>query len=290
LDWTGSYYEALEFFYWEPQHLGRKKYANTTLTSVDKVREHLHRMEVTLNHNLHQFLLLAPTTLMTRILRVAFGLTYKGPFTLHGRNVDAEFRLQNSVQPDLLLTTEDNAISVELKLGAKCSVSQVLKYALLGLAVELHRGHRIDHALLLMGRGEFRRQWYEQLSSCADLQAEIVSADLAGFMSRQPVHFREHSGRFAEIVRSLRLAYLDYERFAAVLREAFPREDEQSEGAEAYRNLLSGMIHELRRRTLATPAKVVGLELTDTDVARISADECADSPRQGNHCQTGVRG
>jgi len=27
--WLDSYDEAVEFFYWEPQHIGRKKYAGT---------------------------------------------------------------------------------------------------------------------------------------------------------------------------------------------------------------------------------------------------------------------
>ena len=273
LDWTESYYEALEFFYWEPQHLGRKKYENAALNSIDKVTDHLRKMEVTLNQNLHQFFLLSPPRLVSRILEAALGATYEGAFMVHGRNVDAEFRLQNSVQPDLLLTTEGNTISIEMKLGAKCGISQVLKYALLCLAVELRGGSRMNHALVLMGRGAFRRQWYEQLSSCADLHAKLVSIDLTDFMGHQPAHFREHSERFGEIVRNLRLGYLDYEHFAAVLRNSVPCDEDKTEGADVYRKLLSGMIHEMSRRTLTTASKLDGLAIADTGVTPVLADE-----------------
>jgi hypothetical protein len=271
LDWIGSYYEALEFFYGEPQHLRRMMDANATLKSVDKVKAHLRKMEVTLNHNLHQFFLIAPTILITRIFRVAFGVTYNGPFVLHGRDVDTDFRLQNSVQPDLLFTTEGNTVSVELKIKGKCSVSQVLKYALLGLAVELKRGSAMDHAFLLVGSRELGKQWREQLYSCEDLRKRIESADPADFLRTRPKHFRKHSERFAEIVRNLRLAYLDYEQFAAILLDALPGEDARCEGAEAYRNLLSGMIHELHRRNLATPSRAACLEVPDTGATSASA-------------------
>ncbi len=32
--WLDSYYEALEFFYWEPQHLGRKKHATAEFNTI----------------------------------------------------------------------------------------------------------------------------------------------------------------------------------------------------------------------------------------------------------------
>ena len=36
LDWAEAYYEALESFCWEPQHLGRKKHPSVKFNSPDK--------------------------------------------------------------------------------------------------------------------------------------------------------------------------------------------------------------------------------------------------------------
>ena len=62
-NWLDSYYEALEFFYWEPQHIGRKKNVDSEFNTIEKVVKHLRRIEVTLNHNINQFLILAPAAL-----------------------------------------------------------------------------------------------------------------------------------------------------------------------------------------------------------------------------------
>ena len=65
MSWLDSYYEAVEFFYWEPQHIGRKKHVPGEFNTFEKVHKHLRQMEVTLNHNINQFLLLAPESLRT---------------------------------------------------------------------------------------------------------------------------------------------------------------------------------------------------------------------------------
>jgi hypothetical protein len=58
--WVESYYDTLSFFYWEPQHIGRKKYVDPRLKSALEVQNHVRTMEVTLNHQIKQFLCLAP--------------------------------------------------------------------------------------------------------------------------------------------------------------------------------------------------------------------------------------
>ena len=75
-NWLDSYYEALEFFYWEPQHLGLKKNVSNELDTIEKVEKHLRKMEVTLNHNTNQFLLLAPVALRTRLFQECFNRTF----------------------------------------------------------------------------------------------------------------------------------------------------------------------------------------------------------------------
>lgn len=153
-NWIDSYYEALEFFYWEPQHIGRKKHISAEFDTIDKVTAHLRRMEVTLNHNVNQFFLLAPTTLRNDLFQELFSHTFHHSFLLHGRGVDAQFQLVNSVQPDVLFASDAELVSLEMKVGAKSSVSQVLKYALLGMAVELCVGSARHHYLAFLTNGK----------------------------------------------------------------------------------------------------------------------------------------
>jgi hypothetical protein len=249
-NWLDSYYEALEFFYWEPQHIGRKKHVSAEFDTLDKVTRHLRRMEVTLNHNINQFFLLAPTALRNELFRELFARTFDRPFVMRGRGVDAEFELVNSMQPDFLFASDTELVALEMKVRAKSSVSQVLKYALLGLAVEMRVGAPRHHYLALLGAGEFANQWQEQFASIAELRHAIASTDLASFLSKQPIRFREHQARFNEIVEHLHLAFINYPRFVAFLRSAAPPPSDESPGAEVYRKLISGLLVEFNRRQL----------------------------------------
>ena len=86
LDWLDSYYEALEFFYWEPQHLRSKTDASVEAkelaeiakksTRVEQVTSHLREMEVTLNHNIKQFFLLAPDAFLNSLFENLFGIGF----------------------------------------------------------------------------------------------------------------------------------------------------------------------------------------------------------------------
>lgn len=249
--WVESYYEALQFLYWEPQHIGRKKHGGAEFDTSEKVKKHLRRMEVTLNHNINQFFLLAPASLRNDLFRQLFDCSFHRPFIMYGGSVDDELKLINAMQPDFLFASDTEVVSLEMKVGAKSSVSQVLKYALLGLAVEMQVGAPRKHYLAVLGAGEFSNQWQEQFSSVAELRHAITNADLPSFLSKRPVRFREHQRRFNEIVASLDLAFVNYSGLAAFLRGVAPPDSDTTLGAEVYRKLVSGLLGEFKTRQLA---------------------------------------
>jgi hypothetical protein len=251
MNWVDSYYESLEFLYWEPQHIGRKKNPEAKLNSVEKVSKHLRLMEVTLNHNLQQFFLLAPQRLRNRLFATAFGDAFSDPFMLHGRATS--LYLTSSAQPDFVFTSERDVVFVEMKIGAKCSVSQILKYSLLGVALELKFGRTMKHHLLLMGAGEFCKQWRESFS-VVELREAVLSHDLPGFMSKVDKTLRDRESRVREIAGEMPIAFLSYEGLATLLLNSGPDDTDLTDGAEVYRNLIGGMIGELRRRELVTSA------------------------------------
>src|SRR5882762_3961975 len=210
LTWIDSFYEALEFFYWEPQHIGRRKYADADFDTVDKVKHHLRRMEVTLNQNLHHFFLLAPQKIRRDLLSTLFERRFDHVFVMYGRGVDSEFELMSSMQPDFLFISDTEVAAFEMKIGSKCSVEQVLKYALLGLAVELRVNEEREHHLVLLGSGNFANQWAERFAAIEAAKLAVISADSAAFLQSMPARFRGHEGQFKRIVGELRLAYMNY--------------------------------------------------------------------------------
>ncbi|MEP7306397.1 MAG: hypothetical protein ABJA98_12845, partial [Acidobacteriota bacterium] len=252
LSWIDSYYEALEFLYWEPQHLGRKTNPVAELNTLEKVKRRLRRMEVTLNHNIAQFFLLAPDSFRNDLFAELFAQPFTGRLEMFGRAAELELELVNSMQPDLAFVSEVDVVSLEMKVGSKSSVTQVLKYALLGLAVEMRVGMPRSHYLALLGPGRFDTLWQARFETLSDLSNAIAEADLAEFLRKQPVRFRSNQDRFNQIVQNMRVSFLNYDRLAAFLRRSSPSEREQSPGAEVYRKLLAGMLGELTIRNLTT--------------------------------------
>jgi len=248
--WIDTYYDSLEFFYWEPQHLGKKKHDNAEFKSLKHVQKHVRNMEVTLNHNIQQFFSLAPNELRNNLFLQFFNQEFSGIFSLDERDVDKKYNLVNSTQPDIVFTSPTTTVSIEMKVGAKSTITQVLKYALLSLAIELIDGVKRSHYLGLLGPGTFTRQWKEAFTTPEDLRVALMNADTQTFIAKQPAHFRSHRERFKEILANLVIGFQDYESFADVLLKGSPNPDDKTNGAEVYRNLISGMVGELKFRKL----------------------------------------
>jgi hypothetical protein len=211
-------------------------------------------MEVTLNHNLDQFLRLAPDSFRNALFAMAFGRAFDNRFHMHGREVDEAFKLVYAMQPDFLFVSDSEVVSVEMKIGAKSSVKQVLKYALLGLAVELKQERPLSHHLLFLSQGDFSALWPEKFKTVDAVREAVDAADLAAFLKQQPVRFRSYIDEFTRIVRELKMNRQTYAQFADFLHAAAPPASDNSLGAEVYRKLLAGVLNELRLRQLTSAA------------------------------------
>ena len=249
-NWLDGYYEALKFFYWEPQHIGRKKDVASPVINLEKVMKHLRSMEVTLNHNINQFLLLAPIALRARLFYEFFRRTFDSEFEMHGLGVDTDFVSGNSVQPDFLFVSSGDVISIEMKTKAKSNIDQVLKYALLGLAVEIKLGSPRRHHLGFLGMRDFSKQWKERFASPAELRVALDKADMSMFLKNKGVTFVAQQQRFEAIVAELEVSFLSYRDFAELLKSESPQPSDMSPAAEVYRNLISGLLSEFERRGL----------------------------------------
>ena len=249
--WTDSYFDSLEFFYWEPQHLGRKKHADSRLDSIIKVREHLRVMEVTLNHNFSQFLSLAPREFRRQLFQRIFSSPFEDDYVMHGRGVEEVYGLPQSTQPDLFFTSPNQVVSLEMKLSAKSSIEQVIKYALLGLADEIASGQEKHHYLVFLSPGAFSSLWKEGWNDVGQLTSMLHKADIASFLEKQPNKFRARLNRLRRIVETLTLGHLTYKDVTEFLHGIESSTTSNGGGAEVYRKLINGLVGELKLRNLA---------------------------------------
>jgi hypothetical protein len=78
--WIDGCYDTLDFFFWEPQHLGRQRHENAKLKGLKAVQDNVRTLEVTLNHQIKQFLTLAPSSFRNRLFESVLGYCHSPPF------------------------------------------------------------------------------------------------------------------------------------------------------------------------------------------------------------------
>jgi len=245
--WTEACYQTLHFFFWEPQHLGKRKNPDTTYNTPQKVSEHVRNMEVTLNHSITTYLLLAPPSFRTRLFKRCFGSCPSGEIQMHDQDIADD--LDVPIQPDFCFRSKSSVVSLEMKINAKSSINQFLKYLLLGLADEMSSKHKKEHYLGFIGTDSFSSLWKSEYKSPAELK-KAAESELAVFLSEKGDHFVKHLPRFHEILSSVNVGFVTYRDIAKILIKSRPPTSDESEGAGVYRRLIQGLLSDLKVRKL----------------------------------------
>lgn len=122
MNWTDEYREIVEFYYWQPQDIGRangvKRFKN-----ADEMWDHVSRIEVSLNHVLNIFFSLYPLHKLdcfdaddSHVMLSAWQLEL------------LQREQKNATQPDTFFEGNNKNIAIELKTASKSDLAQVIKY------------------------------------------------------------------------------------------------------------------------------------------------------------------
>ncbi len=122
MNWTDEYREIVEFYYWEPQHIGRAG-GKKIYSGADEMYEHINKLEVSLNHILNIFFSLFP---IERLDCFEIGEPVQ---MLSAAILEHHQREQkNATQPDMFFVGRSRNAAIELKLAAKSNLKQIEKY------------------------------------------------------------------------------------------------------------------------------------------------------------------
>jgi hypothetical protein len=157
--WPELVYRFIEFYKWEPQHLGRGK-------SVREFQEGVRRKEVPLNFMFLLLLRWLPPDVTQKLLE---------QFALEGCSGTGHFRLAHPhfpsyIQPDVYLESERARVFIELKLNAKIDVEQVQKYLLLHSELEVQLSGKKPF-LFVLGPKDFADTWTPSGEATNDIQS-----------------------------------------------------------------------------------------------------------------------
>jgi hypothetical protein len=211
--WADEDQEVIEFFYWEPQHLGRMKKPLSKVSSVQAAWARVAGLEVATNHILNFYFAIASLDAINEDECWAPRDSYRLVGSLQLEQTLRAFG--GFTQADLLLRGEAHDCAIELKTRTKTSIAQVRKYATLQALTCPEKPLTL---VLLTPHREVAAVFREGLSGMAAVMAALVAepttASVAGLvpegayqrvLSHLDIRLRTYDDLFTS-VRSVLLA------------------------------------------------------------------------------------
>ena len=188
-NWSKKYWDIADQFYWAPQYIGMKSIpqrlwqidGDMVSVPADQVNKDgplyarcrtaeahkgwMQRQEEVLNHVFDLAFAIAPDALIEHCFAKPLGIRDSGPYNSLGREIRQRYgwtKSENVTQQDGLFVSANSVLGVELKLKAKSSPVQVIKYASVFAWEEMHSGKRDKLGLLyILEKTADMKHWRE---------------------------------------------------------------------------------------------------------------------------------
>ncbi len=256
--WNQQYYDNMAFHFWEPHHIGRTRNPESPIRTEAKAIAKLRGLETILNHQMELFFRLAPNDLVQGLFVSAFGPEFTDSYCVIGREYHRTFAVEGVTQPDLLFEGTFSVAAIELKLGAKTSLEQIVKYAAL---FTLMPPARRAYGLLLMGPKSFPNLWRGKYQTVADLCPALMGFDRSIFSNKLQRYLERNGPAVEVLLPQIKIGFLNYRDFYTMLANEFQRGPHH----ETYQRLLAGMMAELEERGLAHQLVTASTEKSSDD-------------------------
>ncbi|WP_303550584.1 hypothetical protein [Shimia thalassica] len=273
--WNDKVLDNLEQLYWSPKKLGLQsvKFAPTEDRSgfvvprdsvVDGARLYtrsssflewraaIHRDEELLNQMIEIALGIAPTAFIARAFFAPLGIETAGPIEVIGREVGARHAAlapQQYTQHDGFYVAPDAIVGMEMKLGARTSIEQFLKYCTQIALEEITHGRKKHVGLIYLVPEKLVASTRRDLALDDPSVREQVWEDPLAHTdkSRLRTLLRYHGTKIRDVGERLRLDIITWDTFLETLLET--REVARLSEDETLGNLMDGLIAQVR----ATP-------------------------------------
>lgn len=245
---TEIIYDIYSFLYREPQHIGRMKNPDSNYDTYDKAMAHLKNMEVTLNHLANVFFSFLPSNLLHQFFETALQKPIRSDeYDVFVRSLENVVNdIGDFTQPDIFFTGDKNTISIEMKVGAKSSLDQVMKYGLLHYKEQQTSWVEKAYHLIYLWKGSFSSLREEKFTDVYALKQAFAEYDIPETSKKGKIALAEYADVIKKMVAEMTISYISYEQ----LRDFCADHLEENEHNRQIHKLLSGMIAELEDRKL----------------------------------------
>lgn len=248
--WNQEYYDALNFYYWEPQHLGKIKNPKSRYNNVEDVLAHLRKMEVSLNHQFNLFFQLLPNEVLNQFFGFVINNLEFDQFNYQSLKDIDKMNLNDATQPDMFFKGNKNLLGVELKLGAKTSMDQVMKYALL-----FHFSQKDDDTpkknhLVYVGPGEFQNLFKDKNTTIQTIKDNMSLDLLPDKTKKGNLNLTNHKEAILKVAKQMSISYISYNEIYKLFEHLKSQIDISSQYSSTIIKLIEGMQNELSQREL----------------------------------------
>ena len=248
--WNKLYDEILGYYFWEPQHIGRQKGDKNIfkITDYKKLIEHSKKLEVSLNHQLSFFFSLAPNDFVLKFFNKAFSQQFDEEFVFDITDIgDFVVGLKDFPQPDFWFVGKKNIVAIEMKLEAKTTLIQYIKYILLNILYQENAGTKKEFHLLYLTKNGLERLWDKRDINLENLSDKVRDIDLSAFKGKGSIKIEPYRQQVLSLILNTEqlVAHTDYQSFDNLLKQELDTTEN-----EIFRKLLLGIIDELKDRNL----------------------------------------
>lgn len=249
--WNKEYYDIMNFYYWEPQHLGRIKNHSSKIQSIRDALSHIAKMEVSLNHQFNLFFQLFPSGLLNDLFnKIDHRYINKDKLSYQSIEDISVLNLNDSTQPDVFFKSKTDLVAIEFKLSTKSSIEQLLKYAILFNFSELYHERKFKYYLIYVGCNNFNTIFKEKFPTIDLVQPALQIAHIPDTTKRGDINLMPHKEKIIKIAKDMNLSFVNYQGLYNILEDFIKSIDSNNPFSETITKLLSGMNNELIFRKL----------------------------------------
>ena len=157
----------------------------------------------------------------------------------------------HATQPDIFLKGKESLIGIELKLSAKSSIEQMLKYAMLFYFSGEHSGKSKACHLIYIGLTEFRNLFKGKDTKIHDLQQDLTVDDLPDKTRKGGLDLMPHKDNILNVAKNMTIDFINYQSLHDLFHYERNQIDTGTAYAETVAKLFDGINDEFLMRGLA---------------------------------------
>ncbi len=215
-NWTDIIYDIYDFLYWEPQHIWKIKNENIKINNLDKSIKHIKNMEVSLNQILNLFFYFLPNKIFYDFIWNILNKNIEGKdHTLYLKDIENLIDwIEWSTQPDFFFIGKNSNIFIEMKINAKSSLEQLMKYIFLHIKDCERENKQKELNLIFLWKNNFSNLWKEKFENIDELKAEFKKYEISDKMKKWDVDLLEYKEKIKEFWIEMNIWFLNYIDFS----------------------------------------------------------------------------